>query len=147
MKCSTYLLARVAFTYACQHDIHHVDAFFGIEDRLVKRQEPVNFPPALEPDEAVLLNAIESTDLDEWSYYYTHQPHLAGTNEGLAQWTADRWAENGFESSLVEYGKFPRFEKASVALAIEGKNETSALIKYSGQQRHSSISPSQRVWR
>lgn len=73
MKCSSCFLAQVALTVACQHEIHNTEAFFGLDERLVKRQEPVNFPPTLDENEAVLLGAIESTDLDEWSNYYAHK--------------------------------------------------------------------------
>jgi hypothetical protein len=73
MRATYCLLAQAALTYACQHEIHNHEAFFGLNERLTKRQEPVNFPPALDPNEAILLGAIESTDLDEWSNYYAHQ--------------------------------------------------------------------------
>ena len=105
MKCLSCVLAVVAVASACQHDIEHVERFHGLQDRLVKRQEPVAFPPALDNNEATLLNSFEATDIDTWSYYYTHGVHIAGTNESQAQWTADRWAENGFTAGLATYSR------------------------------------------
>lgn len=54
-------------------------------------------------DEAVLANSFDNNTIETWNYYYTHGAHLAGTNRTMAQWTADRWAENGFQSRLDEY--------------------------------------------
>ncbi|KAI5866501.1 hypothetical protein GGS23DRAFT_593248 [Durotheca rogersii] len=34
---------------------------------------------------------------------YTHGVHIAGKNLSMAEWTADRWAENGRNSSVVSY--------------------------------------------
>ena len=59
----------------------------------------------LQPNEAILADSFDNVTLDQWSYYYTHGLHLAGTNKSMAQWTADRWAENGFMSGLAEYCK------------------------------------------
>ncbi|KAL9033165.1 MAG: hypothetical protein Q9180_006096, partial [Flavoplaca navasiana] len=57
----------------------------------------------LTPDEAVLTSSFDNNTLNDWSYYYTHGVHLAATNRTMAQWTADRWSENGFQSRLDEY--------------------------------------------
>ncbi len=70
---------------------------------LVRRQDAVAFPPVLDENESILANSFDNTTLDTWSYYYTHGLHLAGTNKTMAQWTADRWNENGFTASLAEY--------------------------------------------
>lgn len=69
-----------------------------------KRASSAVFPPVLTSDEAVLVNSFSNTSISDWSYYYTHGLHVAGTNKSMAQWTADRWAENGFESRLYAYG-------------------------------------------
>ncbi|KAI4273289.1 MAG: hypothetical protein LQ337_004736 [Flavoplaca oasis] len=68
---------------------------------MVKRQSTPRVP--LTPDEAVLANSFDNNTLNDWSYYYTHGAHLAGTNRTMAQWTADRWSVNGFQSRLDEY--------------------------------------------
>lgn len=59
----------------------------------------------LDANEAILSGSIDNSTIETWSYYYTHGLHLAGTNESMAQWTADRWSEYGFDSSLAEYCK------------------------------------------
>ena len=77
-----------------------------MKERLIaKRQEATAFPPQLDENESILLGSLDATDIDTWSYYYTHGLHVAGTNRSMAQWTADRWAENGFETQIVEYCK------------------------------------------
>ncbi|KAI1335935.1 glutamate carboxypeptidase II [Xylariaceae sp. FL0016] len=68
---------------------------------LVNRQSTPLAP--LNAEEQTLSDAVSNTTLSEWSYYYTHGYHLAGTNRSMAQWTADRWAEYGFNSSVVAY--------------------------------------------
>lgn len=68
---------------------------------LVKRQSTPLVP--LTTDEAILANSFDNNTLNDWNYYYTHGAHLAGTNRTMAQWTADRWSENGFQARLDEY--------------------------------------------
>lgn len=71
---------------------------------LVERQDtPLS---ALTPEETTLVEAISNTTISEWSYYYTHGAHLAGQNLTMAEWTADRWRENGWNSSIVSYDVF-----------------------------------------
>ncbi|OTB13590.1 hypothetical protein K445DRAFT_319808 [Daldinia sp. EC12] len=57
----------------------------------------------LSPEETILVDSISNTTISEWSYYYTHGAHLAGKNLTMAQWTADRWKENGWNSSVASY--------------------------------------------
>ncbi|KAI1384984.1 glutamate carboxypeptidase [Hypoxylon trugodes] len=68
---------------------------------VVKRQDTPQVP--LSPQEATLVDAISNTTISEWSYYYTHGAHLAGKNQTMAEWTAERWKENGWNSSVVSY--------------------------------------------
>ncbi|KAI1382025.1 glutamate carboxypeptidase [Hypoxylon crocopeplum] len=68
---------------------------------LIKKQDTPLSP--LSPEESTLVDAISNTTISEWSYYYTHGAHLAGKNRTMAQWTADRWGENGWNSSVVSY--------------------------------------------
>ncbi|ORY67394.1 N-acetylated-alpha-linked acidic dipeptidase [Pseudomassariella vexata] len=63
-------------------------------------------PTPLTPHESTLVEAISNRTLSDWSYYYTHGAHLAGKNFSMAQWTADRWAENGIDSSVVTYNVY-----------------------------------------
>lgn len=106
MKCFACALTVASVVKACQHEIADVSRFHGLQDRLVKRQEATAFPPALDDNESTLMNSFEATDIDSWSYYYTHGLHIAGSNQSMAQWTADRWSENGFTAGLVTYGRF-----------------------------------------
>ncbi|CAN9145556.1 unnamed protein product [Alternaria alternata] len=99
MKTTLLALAAIG-AQACQRE----RAFLHHPHKHVKRQSA--FPPALTPDEEILLNSFDSVSISEWSYYYTHGQHLAGQNESMAQWTADKWSEYGFTSRLDEYYVF-----------------------------------------
>ncbi|CAF9939215.1 MAG: hypothetical protein HETSPECPRED_001516 [Heterodermia speciosa] len=68
---------------------------------LLRRQTTPRVP--LTADETVLFDSFDTKTIEEWSYYYTHGAHLAGTNRTMAQWTADRWSENGFQGRLDQY--------------------------------------------
>ncbi|EZF70966.1 hypothetical protein H105_06876 [Trichophyton soudanense CBS 452.61] len=59
--------------------------------------------PHLSKYESMLINSFDNTTVDSWAYYYTHGIHIAGTNQSMAQWTADKWTEFGIPSSLVSY--------------------------------------------
>ncbi|KAK3215000.1 hypothetical protein GRF29_19g1910120 [Pseudopithomyces chartarum] len=93
-------LALVAPVHACQRELTSTR-----HPRHAKRQTAnATFPPILDSNEQILVNSFDNTTISTWSYYYgSHSYHLAGTNETIAQWTADRWAENGFTSRLDEY--------------------------------------------
>ena len=104
MRLYKYAPVAVAIVNACQHDVHHLHSFAGLKERLLtKREERPTFPPVLDESESVLVNSFENTDLDTYSYYYTHGLHVAETNLSMAQWTADRFAEHGFTASLAKY--------------------------------------------
>ncbi|KAI1459139.1 glutamate carboxypeptidase [Annulohypoxylon moriforme] len=81
-------------TNACLHER------FSPSPLLMKRDTPLT---PLSPEEATLVDAISNTTISQWSYYYTHGAHLAGKNLSMAQWTADHWRENGWNSSIVSY--------------------------------------------
>lgn len=68
---------------------------------ITKRNE--QWPPVLTEQETLLVNAFDNVTIDQWSYYYGHQNKLAGLGKEAAQWTADRFTENGFPSQLEEY--------------------------------------------
>jgi N-acetylated-alpha-linked acidic dipeptidase len=104
MKCvmCAFAFSVAATVNACGHIHRYPERFTGLQQRLSKRQaEPV--ASLLDSNEAILRNSFDNTTIESWSYYYTHGLHVAGTNQSMAHWTADRWAENGFESSLVQY--------------------------------------------
>ncbi|KAI1090371.1 glutamate carboxypeptidase [Rostrohypoxylon terebratum] len=81
-------------TSACMHERRS-------HSHLIEKRDTPLAP--LSPDEATLVDAISNTTISEWSYYYTHGAHLAGKNLSMAQWTADRWKESGWNSSIVSY--------------------------------------------
>ena len=96
MRASLFLLAAIG-AEACQRERvlkRHAHSH-------VKRQ--TSFPPVLDANEQILLNSFDNTSISTWSYYYTHGDHIAGRNESMAQWTADKWSEYGFTSRLDEY--------------------------------------------
>ena len=96
---SLLLLAAIG-AQACQREF----AFKSDSHLHVKRQNTnATFPPVLTPHEQILIDSFDNTSISEWSYYYTHGNHIAGLNESMAQWTADKWAEYGFTSRLDEY--------------------------------------------
>jgi N-acetylated-alpha-linked acidic dipeptidase len=78
------------------------DFFLG-EQPIVRRQDAAPFPPVLDENESILANSFDQSSIATWSYYYTHGLHVAGTNRTMAQYTADRWNENGFTAGLAEY--------------------------------------------
>lgn len=99
MKPLLLALALATGVSACQRDITT-----STPHRHAKRQGTrAAFPPVLDANERTLVNSFDNTSISTWSYYYAHSYHLAGTNKTIAQWTADRWAENGFASRLDEY--------------------------------------------
>jgi N-acetylated-alpha-linked acidic dipeptidase len=101
MKISLFLLAAIG-AEACQRE----RVFKRHAHGHIKRQATnATFPPVLDPNEQILINSFDNTSISTWSYYYTHGDHVAGRNESMAQWTADKWAEYGFTSRLDEYCK------------------------------------------
>lgn len=53
--------------------------------------------------ETIIMGALSSVDISEWSYYYTHGLHLAGTNFSQASWTRDRFVESGIATNIIPY--------------------------------------------
>ena len=89
------------FVCACQRDrleprVSHRHA------GLAKRQA-TQFPPILDQNEAILAGSFASASMETWSYYYTHGLHVAGTNQSMAQWTADRFSDFGWTAGLTSY--------------------------------------------
>lgn len=98
---SLIILCAVSAVHACLRE-HALHREFSHYDLLTKRQT-TDFPPTLTSEEAVLVSSFNNVTISQWSYYYTHGLHLAGTNQSMAQWTADRWSENGFVAGLAPY--------------------------------------------
>ncbi|CUS07818.1 unnamed protein product [Tuber aestivum] len=75
----------------------------------------------LAEQEAIITESISNDTIAQWSYYYTHGKHLAGTNKSMAEWTRDRWIENGIPSHLVEYEVYLNYPVShSLSLTIDG---------------------------
>jgi N-acetylated-alpha-linked acidic dipeptidase len=94
-----------ALTYACQRDwdalhrrIHQHRSFNNHAKRAV-----VEYPPALSEVETILVNSFDNKSISDWSYYYTHGDHLGSHNKSMAEWTAQKWRDAGFDAYLAEY--------------------------------------------
>ncbi|KAI1761359.1 glutamate carboxypeptidase [Hypoxylon sp. FL1150] len=96
-RCLTFVATLLTCVNACLH------TRFARQAEVQKRDTPLS---PLTPEENTLVKAISNTTISEWSYYYTHGAHLAGQNLTMAEWTADRWRENGWNSSIVSYDVF-----------------------------------------
>lgn len=93
-KGQTLITLFFAYTSACMHERLS-------RSSLVKKQDtPLSL---LSPEETILVDSISNTTIAQWSYYYTHGAHLAGKNLSMAEWTAERWRESGWNSSIVSY--------------------------------------------
>ncbi|KAI0817260.1 N-acetylated-alpha-linked acidic dipeptidase-like protein 2 [Xylaria sp. FL0064] len=98
MRVQLLSAALVTLCHACLHERHFQHS------GLVKRQT-TPFTP-LTPEEKILVDFVSNVTISEWSYYYTHGYHVAGTNMTMAEWTADRFRENGWNSSVVSYNVY-----------------------------------------
>ncbi|SPO06042.1 related to glutamate carboxypeptidase II [Cephalotrichum gorgonifer] len=110
---------------ACHHDFNVV-ARHTHRQRVEKRND--NWPPVLSEHETLLVNSFDNVSIDEWSHYYGYQNKLAGYGKEAAQWTADRWNENGFESHLKEYHAFLRYP-VSASLHFTAADGTESEVK------------------
>jgi len=88
----------VALCEGCarERDFKHVN--------LAKR-DATPFSP-LSPEEQVLVDSVSNVTLSEWSYYYTHGYHVAGTNKSMAEWTADQFRKSGWNASIATYNVY-----------------------------------------
>jgi N-acetylated-alpha-linked acidic dipeptidase len=84
---------------------------------------------ALTADESLIISTFDAKSIDEWSYYYTHGLHVAGTNRSDAQWTADRFSEAGFVSRIDTYNVFLNYplNKSMVMTNPDGSVYTPSL--------------------
>lgn len=98
-----FLLYFATGIHACQREWYEpLNHQHNLPGKVAKRQN-ADFPPVLSEHETLLVNSFDNNTIDDWSYYYTHENKLAGLGKAAAQWTADRWAEFGFNSHLEEY--------------------------------------------
>ncbi|KAF2148218.1 N-acetylated-alpha-linked acidic dipeptidase [Myriangium duriaei CBS 260.36] len=78
---------------------------------------------ALSNDESLIISSFDNTSISDWSYYYTHGAHVAGTNRSMAQWTADHWAAAGITSRLDSYNVYLNYP-VSKSLVVTLPNGT-----------------------
>lgn len=101
--------------HACQRERH-----FHTHQHTKRQASP---PPTLSSDETLIISSFDNNSISDWSYYYTHGDHLAGRNRSQAQWTADRWAEAGFETRLDSYHIYLNYP-VSKSLVVTWPNGT-----------------------
>lgn len=126
MRATTFYLsaALVSTATACQRDFNP-EKRHTHRQRVVKRNE--DWPPVLTEHETILVNSFDNVTIDEWSEYYGSVPKLAGYGKGAAEWTAERFTENGFETELKEYHTYFRYP-VSASLHFTGEDgETSEV--------------------
>lgn len=117
------LLGLPPLALACQRDFS--SGHTHSHRQPVLRRNTDQWPPVLSDHETLLVNSFDNNTLDDWAYYYGHQVKLAGLGKEAAEWTRDRWVENGVDSSLAEYQvylSYPVNQGLSVKYA-DGKKE------------------------
>ncbi|KAI0397822.1 N-acetylated-alpha-linked acidic dipeptidase-like protein 2 [Xylariaceae sp. FL0594] len=93
------LLAALCDACARERGINRHDQLLG------KRDNATPLLP-LSPEEQILVDSVSNVTLSEWSYYYTHGLHVAGTNKTMADWTADQFRESGWNASIAAYNVY-----------------------------------------
>ncbi|KAK2811175.1 hypothetical protein FQN50_002272 [Emmonsiellopsis sp. PD_5] len=97
----SFLALSISLADACSLD--HLNRRFREPNELELMKRGDEFPPVLTDHETILVNSFDNNTLSDWSYYYTHGLHVAGTNKSMAEWTAERWTEFGVPASLASY--------------------------------------------
>ncbi|ANB13816.1 Vps70p [Sugiyamaella lignohabitans] len=78
-----------------------------------------------------LFQSVNASSIRDWSYKYTQEPHLAGTNYGLVEWTRDKFEEYGIPAEIVSYDiylNYPR-DHAVKLLNEDGSVQFSASLE------------------
>ncbi|KAK4450236.1 glutamate carboxypeptidase-like protein 2 [Podospora aff. communis PSN243] len=123
MKSFVPVLSLAGLASACLRDF---SAPHTHRKPLVRRA--VQFPPVLTEHETLLANSFDANSIDDWAHYYGHENKLAGLGKAAAEWTRDRWAENGVDASLNEYHVYLSYP-VHQSLAITHGNGTSSQVK------------------
>ncbi|PGH31790.1 glutamate carboxypeptidase II [[Emmonsia] crescens] len=97
----SFLVLSSSLVDACANDHLAQRSFDPSQLGLAKRDG--QSPPALTEHESILLNSFDNNTVSDWSYYYTHGLHVAGTNKSMADWTVEKWTGFGVPSSLSSY--------------------------------------------
>jgi N-acetylated-alpha-linked acidic dipeptidase len=123
----------VALAYACQRDwdaldrrIHRHHSFNNHAKRAA-----VDYPPALSNVENILVNSFDNKSISDWSYYYTHGDHLGSHNKSMAEWTAQKWRDAGFDAYLAEYPIWVTYPEHSSLKLIrpDGSTHEATLVE------------------
>ena len=113
-------LSLATLAFACLREFNQAPKHTH-RKRNIRHQ--ADFPPVLTDQETILVNSFDNNTIDQWAYYYTHENKLAGLGRAAAQWTADKWAEYGFQSRLDEYEVYLNYP-VSASLHITYPNGT-----------------------
>lgn len=112
------LASLVPLSSACLREFSNLAPRHTHRKPIVRRNE--EWPPVLTEQETILVNSFDSNSIDDWANYYGHQVKLAGLGKEAAEWTRDRWAENGFDAKLAQYDvylSYPKHQSLSVTFA------------------------------
>ncbi|EEH17369.1 hypothetical protein PABG_07365 [Paracoccidioides brasiliensis Pb03] len=109
MKLITFSLLALSSSLvdACQRDHIYRRSLEPHNLDLAKRND--KSPQALTKHELIILKSFDSNSISDWSYYYTHGLHVAGTNKTMADWTVEKWSGFGVPSSLASYYVYLNF--------------------------------------
>lgn len=126
-------IALAAVAYACQRDwdtFNHRVHQHRSHSKHAKRAE-VEYPPSLTETESILVNSFDNKSLSEWSHYYTHGDHLGSHNKTMAEWTAEKWKEAGFDAYLAEYPIYVTYPQHSKLTLIrpDGSRHEANLVE------------------
>lgn len=119
---------QVLLAAACQREWDYDQWQVRMNSVPVAAVSKASYPPALSENESILSRSFASKSVDEWSYYYTHGDHIAGRNKSMAEWTARKWADSGFETSLAEYLVYLNYP-VSASLSLSRPNRTTFHAK------------------
>lgn len=119
---SVALVAGLA--YACQKDWDALDKRHKHQDHRHAKRADVQYPPALTETESILVNSFDNTSISDWSYYYTHGDHLGSHNKTMAEWTAQKWRDAGFDSRIEEFPIWVTYPEHSSLTLIRPDNTT-----------------------
>lgn len=81
-----------------------------------------NNHPELDPEQ-IILDSLKVNLASDWSKKYTAEPHLAGTNYGLVEWTETKFKEFGFETTIDPYEILVSYPKDHDLKLLDSKGE------------------------
>lgn len=94
----------------------------------------LNNPISYTELQQILLTTPDPKKAEEWSYYYTSGPHLAGKNYSMAEWTMNKWKDFGVaDTSIVAYDTYINYPLGH-RLALYEKNSSKSDINLNGSK-------------